>query len=445
MSTEGLAAALARMTAEGAGADPIEVFRRFYRQLEDGADGMIAEGSIEPVGDLPRLADLNVADDITRTALEQTVVIKLNGGLGTSMGMDRAKSLLPVKDGLTFLDVIARQVLHLRETHHVRLPLIFMNSFRTRADTLAALARYPALADGDLPVDFAQNREPKLRADDLSPVDWPADPDLEWCPPGHGDLYPALRGSGLLDQLLADGFRWAFVSNADNLGAVPDPRLAGWMAAGDVPFALESVRRTPADRKGGHLAVRRSDGRLILRETAQTSADDMAALQDLDRHRYCNTNNVWIDLVRLAAELDRNGALDLPLIRNAKTVDPADATSTPVIQIESAMGAAVQCFAGAASVLVERDRFVPVKTTNDLLVLRSDLYRIDDGFRVVQTTDGELPFVDLDPRYFKMLADFERHFPDGVPSLVGARRFAVRGDVTVAGDAVVRGDVTLEQ
>src|SRR5699024_7913731 len=99
-----------------------------------------------------------------------------------------------------------------------------------------------------LPLDFPQNYEPKLRADDLTPVNWPQDPDLQWCPPGHGDLYTALETSGVLDALLAQGYRYANVSNSDNLGAAPDPAMAGWFAASGATYAAEVCRRTPADK-----------------------------------------------------------------------------------------------------------------------------------------------------------------------------------------------------
>jgi UTP--glucose-1-phosphate uridylyltransferase len=210
MSAEGLAAAVEKMRAGGVHPIAIDVFSHYYRQLESGATGLLAESDIDPIPEPARLSDLEVSSDEARPALAETVVIKLNGGLGTSMGMDRAKTLLEVRDGRTFLDLIASHVLRVRETHSVRLPLLLMNSFRTRHDTLAALSAYPGLAVGDLPLDFVQNREPKLLADDLAPVEWAADPSLEWCPPGHGDLYPALSGSGLLERLLDEGFRYAF-------------------------------------------------------------------------------------------------------------------------------------------------------------------------------------------------------------------------------------------
>ena len=122
---------------------------------------------------------------------------------------------------------------------------------------------------------------------------WPADPELEWCPPGHGDIYTALAASGTLDALLGAGLRYAFVSNSDNLGALADVRIAAWLAAQQVPFALEAVRGTPADRKGGHLA--RYQGRVVLRETAQVPDGD-TSFTDVERWRWYNTNNIWIDL-----------------------------------------------------------------------------------------------------------------------------------------------------
>lgn len=328
MSDSGLRQAQDTMTAAGVDPTAIEVFTHYYRELEAGATGLIPEDTIEPLLDPPALADVTVDPEAAREALARTVVIKLNGGLGTSMGMDKAKSLLPVRDGKSFLDLIVEQVRRARAAHDVRLPLVLMNSFRTREDSLAALARHDDVAVDGLPLDFLQNQEPKLRTDDLTPVRWPADPTLEWCPPGHGDLYTALLASGVLRTLLDAGFRYASVSNSDNLGAAPDPVIAGWFAASGAPYAAEVCRRTAADRKGGHLAVRKSDGRLILRDTAQTPPDEMDYFTDEHRHPYFHTNNLWFDLEQLAAALESRGpVLGLPLIRNVKTVDPTDPDS----------------------------------------------------------------------------------------------------------------------
>ncbi len=423
------------MREEGVPEAAINAFRHYYDEYESGVTGLLPDRELEPAGELPAADALPEPGDAR--ALDETVVIKLNGGLGTSMGMSRAKSLIEAKDGLSFLDVVARQVLELRGRHAARLPLVLMNSFYTQRDSLAALERYPELRV-DVPLDFVQNKEPKLRADDLSPITWPDDPGLEWAPPGHGDLYTALVSSGMLEALHARGYRYAFVSNSDNLGAVLDPRILAWFAAEDLPFAMETVIGTESDRKGGHLARRVADGQLVLRESAQVPDEDAASFTDFPRWRYYNTNNLWVNLGALADVVERAGGfVPLTLIANRKTVDPSDGSTPAVIQLETAMGAAIGSFPGAQAIVVPRGRFVPVKTTNDLLVLRSDAYRLTDDARV-EAVDG-LPFVDLDPAYFKLLRDFDLRFPAGAPSLVEAERLVVRGDVVFGRGVVVRG------
>jgi UTP--glucose-1-phosphate uridylyltransferase len=445
MSEAGLQQAQEKMRAAGAADVAINVFSHYYRLLESGQQGTIRESEIEPVGDLPHLEHLDTDPEAMRAALAETVVIKLNGGLGTSMGVTGPKSALPVKDGLSFLDIIARQILSTRKEYDVPLPLVLMNSFRTKEESLALLSRYAELPVDGLPLDFLQNMEPKLLADDLTPAEWPPDPELAWCPPGHGDLFTALVASGTLDALREHGFRHAFISNADNLGATPDGRIAAWMAEHDVPFGMEVCRRTRSDRKGGHVAVRKSDGRLILRDSAQVHPDDVDSFQNTKLHKTFNTNNLWIDLDRLAELMDgHDGILGLPIIVNRKTVDPADSSSPKVIQLETGMGTAIETFEGSQAVIVDRSRFKPVKTTNDLLVLRSDVYQLDEAGDLTTTHEGDEPYVDLDPDYFKILADFESRFAAGPPSLVRADRFEVRGDVAFGKDVVVIGDVEVE-
>ncbi len=443
MSEQGLRAAQDKMRQAGVNEAAVKVFSHYYHQVEAGTTGLIPEETISPLVEVPRLEDIDISEEAERSALAKTVIIRLNGGLGTSMGMDRAKSLLPVRDGDSFLDIIVRQVLAARERYGARLPLIFMDSFRTQDDTLAALAKYPQLAVDDLPLDFLQNQEPKLRADDLSPVSYPDDPSLEWCPPGHGDIYTALYGSGLLDKLIDAGFRYAATANADNLGAAPSAKVAGWFASSGAPYAAELCKRTPADVKGGHLAVRNSDGRIILRDTAQTPSDQMHYFTDQYRHPYFHTNNLWFDLVALREVLrQRDGVLGLPLIRNAKTVNPADSTTTPVVQIECAMGAAIEAFEGASAIEVPRSRFLPVKTTNDLMVLRSDAYEIDVAGQLNATVD-QVCVAELDPKYYKTIHQFEQRVSQGAPSLRQAQRLVVHGDWTFGADVVVKGEVTL--
>jgi UTP--glucose-1-phosphate uridylyltransferase len=451
MSAAGLQASVEKMQRAGVPDAAIATFRHYYEQLEAGESGMIPEDAIEPVRELTDAEELPERD----APLDQAVVIKLNGGLGTSMGMDRAKSLLEVKDGLTFLDVIARQVLALREASGARVPLVLMNSFYTRDDSLALLERYDELAS-DLPFDFVQHKEPKLLVDGLMPADWPADRSLEWCPPGHGDIYPALLTSGMLELLLERGHRYAFMSNSDNLGAVLDPRILAWIASEELPYVCEVTDRTEADKKGGHIAALKETGALILRETAQTPDEDMDAFMDVDRHPYFHVNNLWVDLQALERLLrERDGVMGLPMIVNEKTVDPADSSSPPVYQLETAMGAAIGVFTertsssgtgeGAQAIRVPRSRFVPVKKTSDLLVLRSDAYRLGDGARIeLASGRSSAPLVELDDDHFKLLADFDSRFPSGPPSLSEAERLEVVGDVTFGRDVAVRGDVCVE-
>ena len=434
------AAALEKMAQAGASPLAMRVFQDYAAQISSGATGLITEDSIEPLTSAVDAQSLEFSHEAQRTALDQTVLLKLNGGLGTSMGMDHAKSLLPVREGQTFLDLISGQIRAARTRYGARLPLILMNSFRTREDSLAALPQDIPLPD--LPIDIVQGKEPKLLVDSLEPVSWPADPALEWCPPGHGDVYTTLADTGLVDALLAQGYRYMFASNSDNLGATPSGDLAAWFAASGAPFALEVCERTAADRKGGHLARRKSDGRVILREKAQTAVEDEAYFADEHRHRYFNTNNLWFNLEALRDLLERTGGLvQLPLILNRKHVDPADPTSPEVYQVECAIGAIVDKFDGAQAVLVPRSRFLPVKTTNDLLLIRSDAYRVNDAYEFEQT-EAQLPLIDLDPRYFAMIADFNERFAQ-IPSLRGVTRLRVVGDLRFSGELAFSGDVEL--
>jgi UTP--glucose-1-phosphate uridylyltransferase len=288
-----------------------------------------------------------------------------------------------------------------------------------------------------------QGRVPKILADDLTPAGWPDDPELEWAPPGHGDLYTALVTSGMLDQLLDHGYEYAFVANSDNLGAILDPRILAWFAREELPFAMEVLRRSESDRKGGHIARRREDG-LVLRESAQVRDEDEDAFQDIDRHRFFNSNNLWLNLKTLAAVLaERDGVLGLPMIVNRKTLDPGDPASPAVYQLETAMGAAIDVFEGAAAIEVGRSRFAPVKTTNDLLVVRSDAYELTDDAEM-RLARNEPPVVDLDPAHYKLIRDFDAHFPSGPPSLKACDRLTVEGDVLFGADVVVRGSVRIE-
>ncbi len=429
------------MTERGEDPRAIAVFADYWQQLADGAQGTIPEDTIEPLVEVPELAAIEVSDEERRAALAKVAVIKLNGGLGTSMGMSGPKSALVARDDHTFLDIIARQLIGLEERYGARPPLVLMNTPRTREESLAILERYPQLAQQDLPLDFIQSMEPKVDAETLAPVTWPEDPSLEWCPPGHGDVYVSLAAAGLIDRMREAGIRYVFISNADNLGATCDPDIAAWLLAEDIPFAAEVAERTLNDRKGGHVAVRKEDGRLILRESAMVVDGEQDLFQDTTRHQWFNTNNLWVGLDELDALMRaRDGVLGLPIIVNRKTVDPTRKDSPKVIQIESAMGTAVEAFEGSVALRVPRTRFRPVKTTNELLLLRSDVFELDEQSRIVSRIDHAEPRISLDDHY-KFIADFDERFPKGAPSLRECSSLAVEGDVTFGADVAAVGAV----
>lgn len=426
-----------RMRAEHVSEIFIDNFAYYYDKLLDGDDGLISERSIVPVDSLPDVERLpDSLEAVGRAAIKKTVIIKLNGGLGTGMGLTGPKSLLEVREGLTFLDIIAQQAIG------VGAPLLLMNSFATEEASLKVLQRYFPQSR-DMPLSFLQHKQPKVCADGFGPASFPEDPEMEWCPPGHGDLYIALATSGMLTSLLDAGYEYAFVSNADNLGAVLEPHILGYLAQRELPFLVEVADRTPADRKGGHLA-RRQDGQLILREIAQCPAEDMATFQDIGRHRYFNTNNLWLHLPTLQRVLEeRHFRLGLPMIRNRKTLDPRDPESPAVYQLETAMGSAIAVFDEAEAVRVPRTRFAPVKKTNDLLAVRSDAYVLTEDFRVVLADErgGEPPTVELDSEHYRFVNDLDQHFPMGAPSLRGCDRLQVDGEFRFGCGVVLRGDV----
>lgn len=406
----------------------------------------IAETSLSPIDYLPPLEHLPPAENTT-ALLPRTAVFKLNGGLGTGMGLQHAKSLIPVKKSYRFMDIILRQIEYLRETFCCCIPIVFMNSFSTEEDTQLVLANYHELVKEQrgIPFSFLQNRVPKLNRDTLMPISFPSDPDLAWCPPGHGDFYTSLYATGMLRQLIDHGIIYAFISNSDNLGATLDERILEYFAINDFPFLMEVTRRTSADSKGGHLA-QTADGRLLLRESAQCAPEDRSHFQNIERHRFFNTNNLWVNLKHLLARMEQsNGILPLPVIANSKTADPRDEHSEPVYQLETAMGSAIEVFPNAGALLVPRSRFAPVKSTDDLLALWSDLYELDSRFHIVQNPRRTRPpiTIELDPRFYRMMSDFSRHFPNGAPSLIDCDRLTVSGDYSFGADISITGNVKL--
>lgn len=439
-----------KMRSQGMSDTAIAQFEHLYDVWANEEDtSYIHEADVEPITDIPNFHDVyeTINHDKAVDAFAKTAFLKLNGGLGTSMGLDYAKSLLPVRRHkarpMRFLDIILGQVGTARTRLGVELPLTFMNSFRTSKDTMEAIAKNRHFTQEGVPVEIVQHVEPKIDLETGEPVQWPANPDLEWCPPGHGDLYSTLYESGLLAILEERGFRYLFISNSDNLGARPSRTLAQHFENTGAPIMIEVARRTEADRKGGHIVRDRVTGRLMLREMTQVDPRDRGAAMDIHKHPFFNTNNIWMRIDALRRMLDEHGGvLPLPVIRNYKTVAPTDPASTKVVQLETAMGAAVNLFNGAICVQVDRMRFLPVKTTDDLFIMRSDRFHLTDSYEM-EDGDYHFPNVELDKRYYKNIQDFEERFPYGVPSIAAAASFRVEGDWTFGRNVSLFGDARL--
>ncbi|MCK5831833.1 MAG: UTP--glucose-1-phosphate uridylyltransferase [Methylococcales bacterium] len=425
----------------------INVFLSQYAKMIAGEESVIREDKIKPVD---HVADMESLPDFSQqgeAVLNQAVMLKLNGGLGTGMGLEKAKSLLVAKNELSFLEIIIKQVISQRKNFSSEMPLVFMNSFSTESDTCAVLDKFPELMNGqkNISLTFVQNKVPKILADTHEPAEWPKDPSKIWCPPGHGDIYTALQTSGILDQLLKEGIKYAFISNSDNLGATMDLSILGYFAEQDTSFMMEVADRTAADRKGGHLA-QFSQGGLLLRESAQCHQDDIDNFQDINKYKFFNTNNLWIRLDRLKELVDANsGILNLPLIQNSKTLDPRDSASPNVIQMETAMGAAISNFKGSIALRIPKTRFTPIKTTNELLGLWSNAFILDKNNLVVTNPERKEGYIviSLDDKYYKKIDDLQTRFPEGAPNLLSCTKLTITGDVKFGSNIKLIGNVVI--
>ncbi|KAJ7268855.1 UTP-glucose-1-phosphate uridylyltransferase [Mycena haematopus] len=376
-----------------------------------------------------------ITSSVDPASLQKLAVLKVNGGLGTSMGMTGAKSALEVKNGMTFLDLTVKQIEHLNTTHNADVPLILMTSFNTHEDTLRIIKKY---ADQKLRITtFNQSRYPRIMKDSLLPCPKTVDDDKSaWYPPGHGDLYNALLHSGVLDQLLADGKEYLFVSNSDNLGAVVDQRILEHMINTRAEFLMEVTEKTKADIKGGTLI--NYNGSIRLLEVAQVPSEHLDEFKSVRKFKIFNTNNLWIDLKALKRVMDKGG-MDLDIIINPKVTDKGEA----VIQLETAAGAAIKHFKNAHGINVPRKRFLPVKSCSDLLLIKSDIYAIDSGELVVspERLFATTPVIQLGD-HFKKIQQFQKRFKK-IPTIIDLDHLTVTGDVYFGRDVTLRGTVVV--
>ncbi|CAN7003271.1 unnamed protein product [Brassica rapa subsp. trilocularis] len=377
-----------------------------------------------------------VSEDVseTKNLLDKLVVLKLNGGLGTTMGCTGPKSVIEVRDGLTFLDLIVIQIENLNNKYGCKVPLVLMNSFNTHDDTQKIVEKYTN-SNVDIHT-FNQSKYPRVVADEFVP--WPSKGKTDkdgWYPPGHGDVFPSLMNSGKLDAFLSQGKEYVFVANSDNLGAIVDLKILKHLIQNKNEYCMEVTPKTLADVKGGTLIS--YEGKVQLLEIAQVPDEHVNEFKSIEKFKIFNTNNLWVNL-KAIKKLVEADALKMEIIPNPKEVD-----GVKVLQLETAAGAAIRFFDNAIGVNVPRSRFLPVKATSDLLLVQSDLYTLVDGFVIRNSarTNPSNPTIELGPE-FKKVANFLSRFKS-IPSIVELDSLKVSGDVYFGSSVVLKGKVTV--
>lgn len=381
------------------------------------------------------------SDEKIKPLLDKLVVVKLNGGLGTSMGCTGPKSVIPVRSDLTFLDLTVQQIEHLNKTYHVDIPLVLMNSFNTDEDTQKVLKKYRGFKIKIYT--FMQSRYPRINRESMLPVPSSIENgDSEaWYPPGHGDFYESFQNSGLLEEFLQRGKEVCFVSNIDNLGATVDLHILNTMITdtdGPKPeFVMEVTDKTIADVKGGTLT--QYEGKLRLLEIAQVPKEKVDEFKSVKKFKIFNTNNLWMRLQSIQ-NLVEEGGLDMEVIVNDKHLD----SGLNVIQLETAAGAAMKDFTNVMGINVPRQRFLPVKKTSDLLAVMSNLYLMKNGTLMMSPRRAfpTVPLVKLGDNHFAKVREFLRRFAS-IPDMLELDHLTVSGDVTFGKGVSLKGTVII--
>eukprot|EP00897_Mesotaenium_endlicherianum_P007184 jgi/Mesen1/6494/ME000332S05503 len=426
----------------------------YERYLSDKSDSIVWEKIqpptdevVVPYADLPDVT----GQSETKELLNKLAVLKLNGGLGTTMGCTGPKSVIEVRDGQTFLDLIVKQIQGLNESYGSNVPLVLMDSFNTHDDTIEVESNTGQMASSEAKVQivrrydnagidikfFNQSKYPRVVTEDSTP--WPAKGKKDkaaWYPPGHGDVFPALVNSGVLDELISQGKEYVFIANADNLGATVDLKILQTLVKNGNEYCMEVTPKTLADVKGGTLI--NYEGRLQLLEIAQVQPEHVEEFKSIDKFKIFNTNNMWVNL-KAIKRLVAAEALKMEIIPNPKEVD-----DVKVLQLETAAGAAIRFFDKAIGVNVPRSRFLPVKSCSDLLLVQSDLYTVEKGAvtRNPVRKNPSNPIIELSSE-FKKVSDFQKRFTT-IPSIIDLEHLKVSGDVYFGSNVVLKNKVTIE-
>ncbi|KAK3071378.1 UTP-glucose-1-phosphate uridylyltransferase [Teratosphaeriaceae sp. CCFEE 6253] len=416
-------------------------FSLFRRYLNDKAKSneidwnRIAPPQPEQVVDYNSLSNTESVDFLSKLA-----VLKLNGGLGTSMGCVGPKSVIEVRDGMSFLDLSVRQIEFLNRTYDVNVPMILMNSFNTDKDTANIIKKYEG-HNIDI-MTFNQSKYPRVLKDSLLPAPKSADSQIsDWYPPGHGDVFESLFNSGILDKLLDRGIEILFLSNADNLGAVVDLNILQHMVETRAEYIMELTDKTKADVKGGTIIDYGGQARLL--EIAQVPKQYVNEFKSIKKFKYFNTNNIWMNL-RAVKRVVENNELEMEIIPNGKSI-PADKkgeTDVSVIQLETAVGAAIKHFKNAHGINVPRRRFLPVKTCSDLMLVKSDLYTLKHGQLMIDPSRfGPAPLIKLGSD-FKKVSQFQGRIPS-IPKILELDHLTITGAVNLGRGVVLKGTVII--
>lgn len=416
-----------------------KLFDRFLRETGPSVDwNSIEKLPGEAVQDYSIL-ELPSAD-VIHTMLSKLVVIKLNGGLGTSMGCHGPKSVIPVRSDLTFLDLTVQQIEHLNKTYKANVPLVLMNSFNTDEDTQKIIRKYKGL-QVEL-YTFHQSCYPRVNRDTLLPIakDCDVHDDIEaWYPPGHGDFYESFQNSGLLKKFINQGRDYCFISNIDNLGATVDLRILNLLINSDKSpeFVMEVTDKTKADVKGGTLI--QYENKLRLLEIAQVPKEHVDDFKSIKTFKFFNTNNLWVKLDAIERVMEQ-GSMNMEIIVNNKTLE----NNINVVQLETAVGAAMKCFEGGLGINVPRSRFLPVKKTSDLMLVMSNLYSLKHGSLVMspQRMFPTTPLIKLGDNHFAKVKEFLGRFAT-IPDLLELDHLTVSGDVTFGKGVSLKGTVII--
>ncbi|KUI62260.1 putative UTP--glucose-1-phosphate uridylyltransferase [Cytospora mali] len=416
-------------------------FSLFRRYLNDKAKGNAVNWDrIAPpaAGQVVDYEDLGNSESVE--FLNKLAVLKLNGGLGTSMGCVGPKSVIEVRDGMSFLDLSVRQVEYLNRTYGVNVPFLLMNSFNTNDDTAAIIKKYEG-HNVDI-LTFNQSRYPRIYKDSLLPVPKSFDsPINEWYPPGHGDVFESLYNSGVLDQLIERGIEIIFLSNVDNLGAVVDLRILQHMMETKSEYVMELTNKTKADVKGGTIIDYEGSVRLL--EIAQVPKEHVNEFKSIKKFKYFNTNNIWMNIKAIKRVVENN-ELEMEIIPNGKTIpgDKKGESDISIVQLETAVGAAIRHFNNAHGVNVPRRRFLPVKTCSDLMLVKSDLYTVKHGqLQMSASRFGDAPLIKLGGD-FKKVSDFQKHIPS-IPKIIELDHLTITGAVNLGRGVTLKGTVII--